>query len=159
MTLHMQDHNDAPRSDVGFERVTHLDQLLAIIVYHRFHDQGVHFFSDPELSQQLAYMKHDTGKIIRPHVHNEVQREVRLTQEVLMIKKGKIRVDFYNQDKTYLESRILASGDVILLADGGHGFEVLEDLEMIEVKQGPYAGEKDKVLFEGVVSKDAVYSR
>ena len=51
---------------------------------------------------------------------------------------------------SFLESRILNQGDVVLLAYGGHGFEMLEDSEMIEVKQGPYAGDMDKVRFESV---------
>jgi len=92
-------------------------------------------------------MHHPAGKIIEPHVHNPVPREVHYTQEVLFIKRGKIRVDFYDAQQNYLESRTLESGDVILLATGGHGFEVLEEIEMIEVKQGPYAGEVDKTRF------------
>ena len=68
----------------------------------------------------------------------------------ILIKKGKLRVDFYDDNKRYLESRVLNSGDVILLASGGHGFKALEYLEMFEIKQGPYAGDKDKTRFEGV---------
>ena len=67
---------------------------------------------------------------------------------MLLIKKGSLRVDFYDGSRNYLESRILAAGDVILLAAGGHGFEVLEEVEMIEVKQGPYAGDNDKTRFK-----------
>jgi mannose-6-phosphate isomerase-like protein (cupin superfamily) len=93
-------------------------------------------------------MKHPQGKVIHPHVHNPVKREVHYTKEVLIIKKGKLRVDFYDDDQIYLESRVLEKGDVILLSEGGHGFEVLEDLEMFEVKQGPYAGDSDKTRFE-----------
>jgi mannose-6-phosphate isomerase-like protein (cupin superfamily) len=83
-----------------------------------------------------------------------VLREVTITQEVLLIKSGKVRVDFYDDDKNYLESTIVAKGDVILLAGGGHGFEMLEESEIIEVKQGPYAGEKDKVRFEPISKED-----
>ena len=92
-------------------------------------------------------MSHPTGKEIQPHVHKKVQRKVHFTQETLFIRKGKLKVDFYSVDQEYLESRILESGDVILLIKGGHGFEVLEDLEMFEVKQGPYAGDADKIKF------------
>ena len=74
-------------------------------------------------------------------------------QEVLYIKSGKVRVDFYDNDQVYLESRILFAGDVILLSDGGHGFKMLEPSEIIEVKQGPYCGEMDKVRFEPVDEK------
>ena len=88
-------------------------------------------------------------------MHNAVQREVQFTKEVLFIKSGKVRVDFYDDEKKYIESRVLVSGDVILLAFGGHGFEMLEDSEIIEVKQGPYVGEKDKTRFDPV-SKDQI---
>jgi len=135
------------------ESILHDDRLLAIVISRRFDEPGIHFFTPADLSQQLAYMHHSAGKVIAPHVHNPVPREVHYTQEVLFIRRGKLRVDFYDEQKTYLESRILEAGDTILLAAGGHGFEVLEDLEMIEVKQGPYAGEQDKTKF-AAVSKD-----
>jgi mannose-6-phosphate isomerase-like protein (cupin superfamily) len=136
------------------ESITHADQLLAMIISHKFNEPGIHFFTPGELSQQLAYMQHPVGKLIPPHVHNPVPREVSYTQEVLFIRKGKLRVDFYDRNKVYLESRILEAGDVVLLATGGHGFEVLEELEMIEVKQGPYAGDADKTRFTGITAAE-----
>ncbi|MBO3458948.1 hypothetical protein G7B40_010475 [Aetokthonos hydrillicola Thurmond2011] len=129
------------------------NQLLAVIVSKDFNKPGIHFFTPNDLSQQLAYMRHPVGKVIEPHIHNPVVREVVYTQEVLLIKSGKLRVDFYNNQQSYLESRILQAGDVILLVSGGHGFEVLEEVEMIEVKQGPYLGEHDKIRFTGVTSE------
>ena len=128
------------------------DQLLAVIVSRKFTEPGIHFFTPNDLSQQLAYMRHPSGKVIEPHVHNAVSREVQYTQEVLFIKRGRLRVDFYDNSQTYLESRVLEAGDVILLATGGHGFEVLEEVEMVEVKQGPYAGDQDKTRFKGVTA-------
>ena len=133
-----------------FQEITHNNELLAIIVSNTFNKEGINFFTSDDLSQQLAYMKHPIGKKIDPHVHNPVKREVHYTQEVLFIRKGKLRVDFYDEKQTYIESRILGSGDVILLIKGGHGFKVLEDIEMFEVKQGPYAGDKDKTRFSGI---------
>lgn len=129
------------------ENIIHNNHLLALIVSHKFNEPGVHFFTEDDLSQQLAYMKHPQGKIIKPHVHNPIPREVHYTQEVLFIKKGKLRVDFYNDEQECLKSRVLEMGDVILLIQGGHGFEVLEDVEMFEVKQGPYIGDHDKTRF------------
>jgi hypothetical protein len=126
------------------------DTLLAFIVRSSFDRPGITFFTPGELSQQLAMMQHPAGKLISPHVHNPVLREVSFTQEVLIIRRGALRVDFYLPDQRYLYSTILRAGDVMLLVEGGHGFEVLEDLEMIEVKQGPYAGQKDKTLFAGI---------
>ncbi len=137
------------------EKVIFRDQLLAIILSVRFSESGIHFFTPGDFSQQLAYMKRAEGYRIDPHVHNAVLRHVELTQEVLFIKSGKVRVDFYDQDRVYLKSRVLNAGDVILLAHGGHGFTMLEESEIIEVKQGPYAGDKDKIRFEGIDDKEA----
>lgn len=130
------------------EQIFHDGLLLAIIVRKDFNESGIHFFTPDEFSQQLAFMKHPTGKQILPHVHNAVKREVHFTKEVLIIRKGKLRVDFYSNDKEYIKSRILNEGDIILLSEGGHGFEVIEEVEMFEIKQGPYAGEQDKTRFE-----------
>lgn len=132
------------------QQITYENQLFAIIISSKFSQPGIHFFTPNDLSQQLAYMRHPAGKVIQPHIHNSVSREVCYTQEVLLIKKGKLRVDFYNEQQQYLESRLLEAGDVILLVSGGHGFEVVEEVEMIEVKQGPYVGEHDKTRFTGI---------
>jgi len=129
------------------EQIKYQGELFSIIIRNEYSENGVNFVTPNDFSQQLAYIKHPKGKEIIPHLHNKVSREVHFTHEVLFIKKGKIRVNFYNNEKNYVESRILNKGDVILLAGGGHGFDVLEEVEMIEVKQGPYAGELDKERF------------
>lgn len=141
------------------EHVFNIEQLLAIIIREGFNRTGIHFLTPNDFSQQLAYMNHPSGKVIPPHVHNPVQREVSYTLEVLFLKRGKLRVDFYDDARNYLESRILEAGDTILLASGGHGFEALEEIEMIEVKQGPYAGDADKTRFTGIAPKDAVVKK
>jgi len=135
------------------QQVLYQGQILAIIVPRSFDERGIHFFTPDDLSQQLAYMHHPVKTVIQPHVHNPVNRNVQYTQEVLFIKKGKLRVDFYNNQQQYLESRILETGDTILLVKGGHGFEVIEEIEMLEVKQGPYVGEHDKTRFVGITAE------
>ena len=129
------------------EQILHKLNTLAIIVRKDFCDPGINFFTPNDYSQQLAFMSHPAGREIQPHIHKKVQREVHFTQETLFIRKGKLQVDFYSDAQEFLESRILEAGDVILLIKGGHGFKVLEDLEMFEVKQGPYAGDEDKIKF------------
>jgi len=126
--------------------------LIALIVPSEYSAQGIHFFTPNEFSQQLAYMNRPSGYNIIPHLHNPVHRNVEYTQEVLFIRKGKVQVDFYDDDKSWLCKRVLQTGDVILLASGGHGFTMLEQSEMIEVKQGPYTGDADKTRFS--VKKD-----
>ena len=132
------------------KKIIHNDKLLAIIIPRNFEKEGIEFFTPDDFSQQLAYMKRPKNYVIPPHVHNPVVREVVFTQEVLFIKSGKVRVDFYDENKNYIKSIILEAGDVILLASGGHGFEMIEDSEIIEVKQGPYAGEMDKTRFDPI---------
>jgi hypothetical protein len=129
------------------ENIKYNDQVYAIIIRNQFNKEGIHFFTPSEFSQQLGYMHHPPGKKIEPHFHNAVERNVVYTQEVLFIKKGKLKVNFYDDDRKFIGERILSTGDVILLSNGGHGFEVLEELEMIEVKQGPYCGDLDKTRF------------
>ena len=129
------------------ERVIYEDKLLAIIIRAGFRKDGIEFFTPDDFSQQLAYMNRPAGYKISPHVHNRVPREVYYTQEVLLIRKGKVKIIFYDEARTFADTRILEVGDVILLASGGHGFEMIEDTEMIEVKQGPYVGEHDKTRF------------
>jgi mannose-6-phosphate isomerase-like protein (cupin superfamily) len=138
------------------EEIVHQDRTLAVLLRTQFHQEGINFFTPGDFSQQLGYMNRPSGYVIPPHVHNPVPREVQYTKEVLFIKSGRVRVDFYDDDQTYLESRVLETGDVILLAYGGHGFEMLEPTEMIEVKQGPYAGEHDKTRFEGISADQAL---
>jgi hypothetical protein len=134
------------------EEVVHNSKVFAIIIRSDFNSTGIQFFTPNEYSQQLAYMNRAEGYVIHPHLHNTVHREVHVTQEVLYIKSGKVRVDFYDNHKVYIESRILNKGDVILLAFGGHGFHMLEASEIIEIKQGPYVGDKDKSQFDPVDS-------
>jgi len=138
------------------ETITCRDQVLAILVRANYRGRGIQFFTPDNFSQQLAYMNRASGYVIPPHVHNPQRREVHLTNEVLFIKSGRVRVDLYDSDRVYIESRVLEMGDVILLVSGGHGFEMLEDAEMIEVKQGPYTGDSDKTRFNPVSSAEIV---
>ncbi len=138
------------------ERIVHGDLELALIIRSTFHGDGIEFFTPGTYSQQVGYMNRPHGYAIPPHVHNPVAREVQYTKEVLFVRRGRMRVDFYTEAMEYLQSAVVGSGDVILLAYGGHGFEMLEDTEIIEVKQGPYCGDQDKTRFEAVAAERIV---
>ena len=146
-------------SNEFLEHVFEDDRLLAIILRSSFKKEGIDFFTPPEFSQQLGYMNRSKGYKIQPHIHQKIERTIQYTQEVLFIKKGLVRVDFYKNDKTYLNSKLLNQGDVVLLSAGGHGFEMLEDSEIIEVKQGPFAGNIDKTRFEFVSKEELEISQ
>jgi mannose-6-phosphate isomerase-like protein (cupin superfamily) len=130
------------------ERIVANGLELAVIVRAVHSDPGIRFFTTPEATLQVGQMLRPAGYSIAPHVHKPVAREVSYTQEVLFVRSGRVRVDFYDEQRRYLESREIAAGDVILLARGGHGFHMLENSEIVEVKQGPYVGEHDKNRFE-----------
>jgi hypothetical protein len=133
------------------EKVEKNKKIYAIIIRANYSKEGIEFFTPNEFSQQLAYMKRPKGYNISPHLHLNTNKNIQNTQEVLLIRSGKVRVDFYEPDKKYFLSKILTKGDVILLAFGGHGFEILEKSEIIEVKQGPYEEAKDKERFESTL--------
>lgn len=124
------------------ETVTFDGQVAAIIVRNEFRPDGIQFVTPDDFSQQLGYMRRPSGYQIQPHIHLHVDRKATLTQEVLYVRRGRVRVDFYREDESYVDSREIATGDVILLSRGGHGFEMLEETELIEVKQGPYLDDK-----------------
>lgn len=132
------------------ERIEADGRELALILRAQFRRDGIEFFTRDDDSQQLGYMRRPAGHVIAPHVHTPVPREVSYTKEVLFIRSGRVRVDFYDDNRCYLESTVLNAGDVVLLALGGHGFEMLEPAEIVEVKQGPYVGDRDKIRFEPV---------
>lgn len=144
---------------IVIEHITDGTVILAIVVRREFRRDGIEFFTPPEFSQQLGYMRRATGHVIRPHVHNPVRREVHETKEVLVVRSGRVRADLYDDAKRYVRSVELGPGDVILLANGGHGFEILEECEMIEIKQGPHVGEADKTHFDAPARRAASMER
>jgi len=138
----------------GLEYIYSGGELIAVILRDRFSSDKIEFFTPDNLSQQLGFLPHKKGNIIQAHRHIYNKREVHFTQEVLFVKKGKVKVNLYNSRKQYISSEILEKGDIILLCGGAHGFEFLEDSILIEVKQGPYTGEEDKERFDGIEGKE-----
>lgn len=130
------------------KEIRHNEDLIALIIFADYKKDGIEFFTENESAQQIGYMQHPAGKVIAPHVHNKVTRQIDYTQETLVIRKGKLKASFYDQDKNFLEAVTVGAGDILFLSSGGHGFEVIEDIEMFEIKQGPYVSpEQDKTRF------------
>ena len=133
------------------EKVIHKNKLLALIVRGTYRKKkGITFFTPNESTQQFGYMKHKKRHIIKPHLHKKRITKILYTTEVILLLKGVLRVDFYNFNRKYLFSKILKQKDIIMLVHGGHGFKILKDVEMLEIKQGPYSLIKDKIKFENV---------
>ena len=133
------------------EKIIYKKKMLALIVRGKYRSKkGITFFTPNESTQQFAYMKHKKEHVVKPHLHKRRLTKVFYTTEVILLLKGILRVDFYNQFKKYLFSKILKKQDIIMLVHGGHGFKILKDVEMIEIKQGPYNLIKDKMKFKSV---------
>ena len=136
------------------ENIKHKKKLYALIVRKKFKEKkGVNFFTSEDATQQFGYMKHKKKHIVKPHLHKKRITKILYTTEVILLLKGVLRVDFYNYAKNYLFSKILKQKDIIMLVHGGHGFKALRDVEMLEIKQGPYSLIKDKIKFENVDEK------
>jgi hypothetical protein len=123
------------------------ENVCALIVRKSFYGDNIEFFTKPEDSLQLGYMRREKGYKIQPHAHKKVVRSVEYTNEVLFIKSGVVKVKFYDDELKFRVSCVLDEGDTILLMACGHGFEMIEESQILEVKQGPYAGDEDKFRF------------
>lgn len=135
-------------SDVKVETIVDGLEPIALLIRADYDAEGIHFFTPGSFSQQVAYMRHPKDKVVEPHVHNLVARQVLYTQEVLLVRRGKVEVNLFSSGREFLTSRILQDGDLILLCGGGHSLKMLEETSMIEIKQGPYAGDTDKTRFK-----------
>ena len=129
---------------------------LGAIVRSTYHNSGIGFFSNDNDGLQLGYMNRPDNYVIAPHTHNKIKREVFYTEEILFIRSGMVRVDFYDDNQQYIESHIARGGDIVILKAGGHGFKVLERADIFEVKQGPYLGSLDKVRFEPISDESVI---
>mgnify|MGYP001266983050 CR=1 FL=1 len=133
------------------EKIKYKKKLFALIVRGKYRGKkGISFFTDNKAIQQFGYMNHKTNHIIKPHLHRKQTRKLLHTSEVILILKGVLRVDFYNDKKIYLFSKILREKDIIMLVHGAHGFKVIKNVQMLEIKQGPYINKLDKVKFNEI---------
>jgi len=136
------------------EEILHKNKLFALIVRSKYRQKsGINFFTSKKSNQQFGYMKHKKNHIVKPHQHNKRITKILTTTEVIILLRGILRVDFYDNKKKYLFSKKIFKGDIIMLENGGHGFKVLKAAEMIEVKQGPYSLSRDKIKFNKVDEK------
>ena len=122
------------------------NKIVAKVFKYKNKDfKGIKFFTPSNLNMQIGLMGHNRNHIIKPHFHINRRKIVKQMSELLVIFSGKLKVFFYNKKKLRAKSLILNKKDMILLISGGHGFKVLKKLEMLEIKQGPFVGEKDKM--------------
>lgn len=136
------------------KKVFHKKNLIALIINEKeFLKNGVNFLTPNSFSLQLGFMGHKKNHIIKPHTHLKFLRKITNTMEILFVKKGILRVDFYSKHKQYLFSHLVKKNNIIVLIEGSHGFKMLKNCFLIEVKQGPFSPNLDKVRFNSIDEK------
>lgn len=120
---------------------------LAYIIRAEMAPDKTTFLTPPEFNFQVGFVVYpQDGEIVR-HVHRPLERHIVGTSEVLIVRKGRCEIDIYNDDHRLVATRELRTGDVMLMIGGGHGFRMLEETILLEVKQGPYTGLEEKERF------------
>lgn len=105
------------------------------------------FLTPQSFKQQVGFVVYPAGGAIQRHTHRPLERHLVGTSEVLVVRKGRCLVDIYTDDRELVATRELCPGDIMLMVGGGHGFRMLEDTVLLEVKQGPYTGVDEKERF------------
>ena len=131
------------------ENIEWQGETLALILRARFDNEGVNFVTAEDSPLQVGVLMHPQGFKIKHHIHRASSKIINSIQEVLHVEYGRVGVNFYDDNGEQIGGAVINMGDTILLIAGGHGFDILEDSKIIEVKQGPYEGmEKDKKQLE-----------
>lgn len=123
------------------------EDVLALIIPEDYQPEKTEFLTPGDYKQQLGFIVYKGGESIIPHIHKPIKRTISGTPETLTVRTGKMEVSIFNKKRELVTKRILNKGDTIVLVEGGHGFRMVEDTVLMEVKQGPYVGMDDKELF------------
>lgn len=129
------------------ERICSGEMCLAYVIQADFLPDETTFLTPPDYKQQVGYVVYPAGGEIQRHVHRSLERHIVGTSEVIIVKKGHCLLHVYNDDHELVATRELHPGDLMLMVGGGHGFYMLEDTVLLEIKQGPYTGVDEKVWF------------
>jgi hypothetical protein len=129
------------------ENICDGDTTIAHIVRAGHGARKTEFITDSQAKQQVGFIVYPKNGIIVRHIHRPYSRNLVGMSEVLLVRQGRVEVDFYSDQKRYLETRTLDQGDLVVLVGGGHGFRCLEDTILLEIKQGPYIGPEEKERF------------
>ena len=125
------------------------NEVLARLVKAEDWNEGLGFYSNDEEVIQVGTWQYDSGKQLMKHIHNEVDRVITRTNEVLYVVSGTVKAFIYDLDENLVEELTVNSGDTLILLDCGHGYEIMADnTKVIEIKNGPYLGaETDRRRF------------
>jgi hypothetical protein len=129
------------------EKVFSDGKLLAYVLRAELSPDKTTFITPPEINLQLGYVVYPAGGEVLRHLHRPLERHIQGTTEILFIKKGRCIMDIFDDLQKLVMSLELKQGDTVLMIGGGHGFRMLEDTVLLEIKQGPYTGMDEKVRF------------
>ena len=129
------------------EHISAAGQPLAYIIRAAVAPHQTTFLTPPVFKQQVGFVVYPAGGVIARHVHVPLERRLVGTSEVIVVRSGRCELDVYDDNHVLVATRELRAGDVMLMVGGGHGFRILEDTVLLEVKQGPYTGIQEKELF------------
>jgi hypothetical protein len=129
------------------EHITRNGKSLAYIIRSSMSPEQTIFLTPPELSFQVGFVVYPAGGEIARHMHRPLSRRIVGTSEVLVVKAGRCEIDVFDGERQLVATRELRTGDVMLMVGGGHGFRMLEDTTLLEIKQGPYTGLDEKERF------------
>ena len=134
------------------EKIVYKKKILAIILNEKKYNKGkgINFITPDFFTIQLGFMNHPINHVIKPHTHRNYLRKIRKTAEVLFVKSGILRIDFYATKKKYLFSKVLKKNNIAILTEGSHGFKVIKKCSLIEIKQGPFNPLVDKTKFKEI---------
>jgi mannose-6-phosphate isomerase-like protein (cupin superfamily) len=124
------------------ETIDHNGVVLAYIAHAGVLPAATTFLTPTECNMQVGHVVYPAGGEIPRHAHLPVERHLVGSTEVLVVQQGRCEVDVYSEDRRLIATRELRVGDILISVGGGHGFRVLEDLVLLEVKQGPYPGKQ-----------------
>jgi uncharacterized protein with PhoU and TrkA domain len=129
------------------EQIARGSKVLAYIIRSEINPDKTTFLTPSDLKQQVGFIVYPAGGVIKRHVHRPLERHLIGTSEVLIVRRGRCEIDIYDDERKLVASRQLRPGDIMLMVGGGHGFRMLEDTVLLEVKQGPYTGIDEKEHF------------
>jgi hypothetical protein len=129
------------------EHIVSDGRALAYIIRAELTPGRTTFVTPDDFTHQVGLIVYPAGGEIRRHIHKPLERHIVGTSEVILVRKGRCELDVYDDNRVLVATRELRAGDLMLMVGGGHGFRMLEDTVLIEVKQGPYTGLSEKELF------------
>jgi hypothetical protein len=127
---------------MSYERIEREGTLFAEVIWAGTTAEKSRFFSEAESSLQFGLLVHEAGFVEQAHYHHPMKREISDVQQMFVVQRGVVAIDFFTMDGAKFHEVVLRTGDAINLVHGAHSVRVIEDMQCVSVKQGPFFGDK-----------------